>query len=264
MKILFCHIIDSNNVGDLASCPRNYLNFEPGVETFTFNIFEETCPPVVDAVIFGGGGMLHPNIDVRIYELRKWMLQRNPNCKFIIWGIGTNYHDIKHGHWWEWMNEFDLVGVRDYGSPYMWVPCASCLHPELKPKEEAPWHHVVCYEQHSIGLGMGCPTLTNRVTYESFGEVAKFLKTATIVLTNSFHGAYWALLVGSKAVIVNAFSNRFYCGLPKNMVTHYEYKLGAQFTTKPVDPEYRNLCINANLTMIARVNRLLGMCMTIK
>jgi hypothetical protein len=43
-----------------------------------------------------------------------------------------------------------------------------------------------------------------------FEEVIAFLGSGSIILTNSYHGAYWGTLLGRKVVIIRPFSSRFF------------------------------------------------------
>lgn len=270
MRILFCHIVDPDNIGDLASCPRNYLDFRSDIEVDTFNIFDEQTPPVADVMIFGGGGMLHQNIDAKMHDLRIWMLTRNPKCKFIIWGIGSNYHFQKYGYWPEWLKLFDLVGLRDV----MWdcasgwhVPCCSCRHPLFSQPHGKAEHELVGYWQaHLPAPKCNFPYLTNYGPIDRMPEILSHLASGETVITNSFHGAYWACLLQRKAVIHNPFSSRFHQGL-KSVSTRSiglssgpnideSIKMASSLTQCPAS--YAWTCSNHNKLFLGHILNLIG------
>ena len=69
---------------------------------------------------------------------------------------------------------------------------------------------IVIYEHEHIPLRYSDlnnkPKMINN--NHDFEEVVKFLGTANYVITNSYHGMYWALLLKRKVVAV-PFSNKF-------------------------------------------------------
>ncbi len=42
-----------------------------------------------------------------------------------------------------------------------------------------------------------------------FESVIQFLASAEIVVTNTYHGAYWATLLNRKVIVIAPFSNKF-------------------------------------------------------
>jgi len=45
---------------------------------------------------------------------------------------------------------------------------------------------------------------------KDLSDVVPFLGSSEVVLTNTYHGVYWATLLGKKVIIVNPFSSKFY------------------------------------------------------
>ena len=107
-----------------------------------------------------------------------------------------------------WVANCHLVGSRDYRSGYEWVPCASCMSPEFD-REEKPDHEVAVYmhswEKDNIPDKEGLPLMTNHAG--KLGDVVRFMLKAEYILTNTYHGMYWATLLGRK-VIVYPFASR--------------------------------------------------------
>ncbi|MBI4660082.1 MAG: hypothetical protein HY735_14675, partial [Verrucomicrobia bacterium] len=112
------------------------------------------------------------------------------------------------------LDGFDLIGVRDQGTPFPYVPCVSCCHPAFDQIKSAPRYEAVIYEQRLGAVTLNgapkWPVLNNRKRPNEFHAVLDFLASGETVITNSYHGAYWALLLGRKVVIYKAFSTRFH------------------------------------------------------
>jgi len=133
-----------------------------------------------------------------------------------LWGIGHNFgkkHIAKTKgdvYYPSWINNATLVGIRDWieGFHQYYLPCVSCMHSafdkEYKSKRE------VVYFTHAFKSKFTnpdtLPYIKNNVM--DFDKVIEFLGSANTVVTDSYHGAYWAQLLG-KNVQVASWSVKF-------------------------------------------------------
>jgi hypothetical protein len=133
-----------------------------------------------------------------------------------IWGAGHNgsgetvFEKIK---WPKALSKYKLVGLRDYhnSSRFQWVPCASCMHPAFDRKYTVK-NDVIWFEhkkQMIKDFGQDpIPRFVN--TGNNIDQTIELLGSANIILTNSYHGAYWGVLLGKKVIIVGgAWSSKF-------------------------------------------------------
>lgn len=197
--IAFAHYNNTPNIGDLMCAPYHYFSF---AEKRVYDVSEKIEP--CEAVIFGGGAIepllrsdgIHRRVDARTK---------------IAWGIGTSRRGrTEHG---PLVDDLDLVGVREYGreknaSRAFYVPCVSCMSKEFdKHREEK---HAIAFYTHGhfpIEVPAGVPHLNNRA--QTLEEAIGFIGAAETIVTNSFHGTYWSLLLGKKVVCL-PFSSKFY------------------------------------------------------
>ena len=125
----------------------------------------------------------------------------------ILWGAGHNSRDkdtepytIEYP---SYLNQFHLVGVRDWDTDYRWVPCASCMHSafdkEYEIKNEIVWfeHKKKMYDGKFLDT-IPAPRMLN--TGQNMDQIIEFLASGETVVTNSYHGVYWATLLGRKVV----------------------------------------------------------------
>jgi hypothetical protein len=134
----------------------------------------------------------------------------------IIWGAGHNgdYHKKLKStlEYPSWLRNFDLVGVRDYAQEYEWVPCASCMHPALR-KNYAIKNDVIWFEHKkqlikSTEFGKdSIPRFVN--SGDNIDQTIELLGSANIIITNSYHGAYWGTVLKKKVIVVEAWSSKF-------------------------------------------------------
>ncbi|MBD2577470.1 hypothetical protein [Oscillatoria sp. FACHB-1406] len=203
------HVIDPGNIGDSLSAPSAYFSF-PGYRVEAADIRAVQADQIDNKyIIVGGGGLLYSRFLDNFLKLR----EAGNVKKLIAWGIGQqNYSlstikDVRSFNYSEYLDGFDLMGIRDSDSPYSWVPCASCLHPSLDKKREIE-HELVIFSHKKFQLNMPrIPRLTNASS--SFDEVLDFLGSGETILTSSYHGAYWGTLLGRK-VLAFPFSSKFY------------------------------------------------------
>lgn len=190
------------------SSPMKYFEF-PGYATSIQDIrnFDDAVTPQT-TIILGGGGLLFDRFWHRIQRLR----DDSKSCKLVAWGIGqqlystANAAKVKAFDYHRYLQSFNLIGIRDYDLGYEWVPCASCMSPLFDQKQTVT-HDFVVFSHKKFQLKVdGFPRMTNNA--QSFEDVIAFLSSGDTVLTSSFHGAYWATLLGKK-VIAFPFSSKF-------------------------------------------------------
>ena len=196
--IVFSHIRNTPNEGDFASCPAQWFDFpEHRVQNYDEPIGS------AKAVIYGGGTMVN------------W-LQGRPlsSATSIGWGMGSS----RHGETEPWPDPhgFALVGTREWTAEReaagLWTPCASCMSPLF----DGTWsvkHEAVQFANASpsimerfSGVRGGLPWMHNECPMD---EIVAFLGSAETVVTNSYHGIFWATLLGRKVVAL-PYSSKFY------------------------------------------------------
>ena len=145
----------------------------------------------------------------------------------VVWGAGHNgaYEKKFKGilEYPSWLRNFDLIGIRDYGQEYDWVPCASCMHPALREKHKIKY--PVIWFEHKKQLLKSTEFGTDPIprfinSGDNVEETIRLLGSADTIITNSYHGAYWGTLMGRKVIVAEAWSSKF------NAMKHQPYFLG--------------------------------------
>lgn len=205
MKVVFKHIRASRNLGDSLCSPYDHLpDLRDRYDSSVHDLDDKT--PRADAVIFGGGKIMG--------SLAKKLTSSDLAARHrIAWGVSTVQtlrFSLKYRNSYRKMT---LVGSRDWGDTrFPFAPCASCMSPVFDGNYKEK-HDVVAYLHHwrapkmGIKVPEGIPTLDN--TAASFGEVINFIGSGSTVVSNSYHGVFWGLLLG-KRVLCIPFSNKFY------------------------------------------------------
>lgn len=235
--MIFAHFRNSWNFGDNNCCPADYFDYPGAIKCATDQI-----PPGDDPVILGGGGLLFCGQDSWIASLAK----KRP---VILWGVGLNYPACQvPENWADSLRDCKLVGLRDYGYVKQAVeegsrnivcaPCPSCYHPDFPAQRaSAPSLEAVVYSHVSKPILSRFPSMENAASDgHTLPEVIRFLASGSTVITNSFHGAYWGLLLGRRVIIYNPLdSNRYYSALPDLPITTDVACLNAMLTHLPAD-----------------------------
>ena len=131
----------------------------------------------------------------------------------VIWGAGHNSGGWKKkgtAEYPDWIADFDLVGIRDWGQMSKWVPCASCMS-ELFDKQYPIKNDIIIFE-HKKQLITDWPTKSIPRFVNSgnnFAQTIELLGSANTVITNSYHGVYWATLLGKKVICHAPWSSKF-------------------------------------------------------
>lgn len=188
----------------------------------------------------------------------------------VIWGAGSNRPQrgeprpvFEHDY-----SGFALVGCRDYGYEHLgfdWVPCPSCMHPAFDETYEVT--REVAYFGNVVRNGSVEELTINDMASEdkmgnakrSIEEVVAFLGSAELVVSSSYHGCYWATLLGKKVIAVgrngsSPRSSKFY-GF-KHVVPHAksrDWKTGLPQVT--AYPHALEECRDANRAFARKVKQ---------
>lgn len=229
MNFACLHFAASPNVGDRHSSPGLYLELGP--------VSDISQAPAADVTIYGGGSMA---------EAATKHLQGRAGLK-IAWGIGyTERHRLGRHRDPDYAG-FDLAGVRDYGAG-RWVPCASCLSP-LFDREYPITRPVVYYGHRLLSPMEGEAALNNDCL--DMAKVLAHLGSGETVVTSSYHGVYWATLLGRKVVAVPYGSKFFALKHQPTFVDRYEGQPGR------LHPEALDECRRANFEFGFAVHELI-------
>ena len=201
MSIVFLHNRDTHNVGDRWCCPFDWFDWPGHVAVRDLN----APGPPYDIGIYGGGkilGGLATSAGVT----------KRPGALHIAWGVGTLQTFPISIRYFRARALCELIGSRDYGDDrYTWSPCASCMAPQFDSPPAAKFDAVFYYhagKTHSqkIVIPNTVPKLPNNC--DSLEEALDFIASGKTVISNSYHGVYWGLLMGRKVICV-PFSRKF-------------------------------------------------------
>ncbi len=160
-----------------------------------------------DVAIIGGGGLINLCVD--------WSYNINRVSKIaketIIWSAGFNNHygtKTKIEIIWD---RIKLIGVRDYNyKNFRYVPCATCVIKKFDEKFEIKRKYGVVSHQNEAHPIPDEFKKYERISNDDIIEnIIEFIGSSEIVLTNSYHAAYWSILLGKKCIVFSAFSEKF-------------------------------------------------------
>jgi hypothetical protein len=162
--------------------------------------------------------VLHDKFRLNYHELVARTLEQLPTntAPKFIWGAGHNgsTDELERIKYSKFMGDYRYVGLRDYfpdGGRYDWAPCASCMHPALRT-DYAIKNDVIWFEhKKQMVKDFGDDSIPRFVnTGSNIEQTIELLGSANIILTNSYHGAYWGTLMGKRVVVVDSWSTKFH------------------------------------------------------
>lgn len=201
VMIIELHRKVKNNVGDYYCNPSRYFSFDDLVSDelvgFSDSVKEHS-------LIVGGGGLIHKKFSKEIQRL----IYENPRNS-ILWGIGHNFgkkHVSKQKgdvYYPSWIRDCSLVGIRDYIDKECYLPCVSCMHPAFDKTYETKNEFV--YYLHAFKTKFdktnNHPLMLN--DNMDIDKVIEFLGSGDTIVTDSYHGAYWAQLLNKNVQVVS-------------------------------------------------------------
>jgi len=200
-EILNLYHCIADNIGDRMSGPGQYLWPEVNRDLPLVPVRE-----AVGNVIIGGG-----QIFSQLSLILSSVYESNPDAKVVAWGVGLPPAGTRDKLVREVTQDFALFGTRNYDrrEQLTFVPCASCLSP-LLDHAAPPQHEIVFYLHRRKGAPVetpkDAPVLTNAM--RSAGDVIDFIASGDTVVTSSYHGVYWAQLLGRR-VICLPYNDKF-------------------------------------------------------
>jgi len=252
--VVSLHRLDTDNLGDRLSSPALYFDFLRDASRHDFLRVPSRALGHARVAVVGGGGLLDND-----FFRRGWLnlADRTP-ADLVAWGVGHNRHGSTTARYQDALGRFALVGLRDTGpdvpAEYDWVPCASCMHLEFDRPHDV-LVDVVCYShaQHPLAIE-GVPRMTN--TARDAAAAIRFLASADTVLTNTYHGMYWATLLGRK-VVVFPYSSKFHgFRYGASMATIDDWKSAVARASRY--PDALTECREANRRFAGKVQALLN------
>lgn len=213
-KLHFINRLDYNNVGDWNCSPLSYYYdyfkqfniIRHDIDFINYNEIERE-----DVVIFGGSGLF----DVT-ESFNKAINQVLNLCDTVIgWSCGFNTHN---GRWFQGsefpkidFSKFKLLGIRDYNHPsgIEYLPCPSSLAFDIFQGHSFKIKRKFGFIGHKDLLGDNFSFEDALTNNENINRIAEYILSSEAIVTNSYHCAYWTLLLGRKAIVLNKFSTKF-------------------------------------------------------
>jgi len=206
----FEKINSSGNTGDWICSPYNYfIDFFSQYTCIVHSIWAVLWQEIEenDIVIYGGGGLLDNS-----NELNNQFNSILRKCRnVIIWGAGT--HKYREDNIFQIPSadipiDFDRAafsGIRDFEHPYNqpFIPCVSCLHPAFDIEKSAINIErnigvIASALENSFIISNAPSTINNALP---IGAIVEYILSSNIILTSTYHGAYWSQLLGRKVIL---------------------------------------------------------------
>lgn len=249
---IYRHI--TTNTGDMYSSPCLYFDWLKNAEKI--DIYMEKVSEVITNVdkkvlILGGGGLI-TNKDFK--KSLDW-IGKSRFKKKIVWGAGHNTHDQNEFRNSDpFLEMFDLVGIRDFGTKYEWVPCASCMH-EAFNKIYPIKNEIVVYEHKNFPLMITSYPKRNNKSGD-LAETLSFLGSGKTVITNTYHGVYWTTLLQRKVILIEPFSTKFNSFKHSPAISNRK-NFKDYLNTAKIYPNALSECRKANMNFALKVKRML-------
>ena len=181
------------NLGDRICQPHHYFDL-PLTDCISWK--QRNLPDV--NYLSGGGGIDRSRL-IRLIQL-------HPQARIITWAHGWIYRQVQLLHPVPGVEHFSS---RDWGQGGAeWTPCPSCMN-EWLDKDYPIERDVGLYFNPDFPLPQVGMDIERRNNLGEEPEIFSWLGGCELVLTNSYHGAYWATLLGRKVIVVNPHSGKF-------------------------------------------------------
>jgi len=265
---MFIYRKDIKNCGDYWCSPQLYFEEYKAYDSFDILDIDENFK-FQNFIIIGGGGLGKKLFQEKIKIISK----SKENKKIICWGVGFNEIDflknnkliseialakiVNINHF----KDFDLQGIRDHGLPfdYHWVPCVSCLHPLFrKLKNNFSKKKIGIFYHHKMELKISGINPEDSISNYGVDLETKlnFLSNYEFIITNSYHGLYWAHLLNKKVLCFPVKSSLLNFPNKPKFINNIINKNSLDDCNNY--PDFLDECIEANLNFKNKVKMLIG------
>jgi len=211
VRIHFIRCLDIYNTGDMNCGPEQYFQeLLIGAECFFYSLKNIRYDLIGehDWVILGGGGLLDCS----------WQYQRTINRLLmrsdhvVGWSLGHNKHSPDSIYAWEAnipveYTRFLLFTTRDWNyQNNRYCPCVSCMMRGLEKTYEKK-RRIGVLSHHEVHINDFSEDICDNS--QPIEDVLEFIGSSEIIITNTFHGAYWSTLMNKRVILYQPFSNRF-------------------------------------------------------
>ena len=199
---------DKTNAGDWWSPPIRYFKFKNAKAIDILNCHQ--LPNDESIFIVGGGGLGRPFFQNHL----NWLKRQERRYRLISWGAGCDTVENRVGTTdavddpiGGYFNDFDDNGLRIFPESqiHRWVPCSSCMWKGFDSFRSAqPAEQFGLYEHKRVSISspelLGYPKITN--DGDSIEQKLAFMSRFETIITNSYHGVYWATLLNRKVICI--------------------------------------------------------------
>lgn len=206
----FINRVDEDNCGDRVVCPLlHYYDYFSQYRVMRHDMRFVDYDRITsgDVVIIGGGGMFN------YAEFTNRAINRvlDTGATVLAWSPGFNTHTEYCGTFKTEIDfeRFAFVTVRDFQNSYGlgYLPDVTCKLQGLEKQYGIKREFGIARHKDYPIKGLAFDTITNDQKLE---DILRFIGESEVVVSNSFHMIYWALLMGKRTICAQPFSTKFY------------------------------------------------------
>ncbi len=240
------------NIGDLVCNPFLYYD---DITDKRIDLLSDSVHhlPENSKIIIGGGGLFH-----NVFRSNIKRLVDKHDCA--TWAIGYNDDGFNTPlNKPDFIDGIKLLGNRDYNSGHEYVPCPSCKFANFS-KDYKIKREFSVYQHLDHNIDSPFDKITNDGNNSSFSKIVEFIGESNTVITNSYHGAYWSMLLNRNVILYRPFSNRFRSFKPKyDVINDIKSINQSNYSNECTnDKTYLNECIDLNDKFYLKIKKFIN------
>jgi len=240
-QIFHIHLEDQENLVELTN-PFSYFNHIEDAEYIKL----EGLKNRIKGGLHGGHIILSGNISLDA-EKTQIKLEEFTNYQYrsvTIWN--GRFDQVIHNpiEYYSVLDKVELISFRENFGSNTWVPCVSCMHEYFNDSPVKTSNSILAIYDKKKKIKKPPPiaTITDDL---KFKDLCNLIKQSEVIVTNSYYGAYWSMLLNKKVLVLDDIDPRIHL-LPIPYVKTSN-KFFTNIKTFSANKEFLSICRRRNI-----------------
>jgi hypothetical protein len=240
-RVYHLHHEDRENLYDITN-PFKYFSSNIGTEYILINNIKKKLDPTDHGSHIVISGNVTLDSEKILGKLEEWTSYEYKSLS--IWNGRLHNFIDNPTEYYTRLNDVKLLSFTENFSSNTWVPCVSCMNKIFDKTYEKKNNGLTAIldGKRKNKYNIKAPTVLDT---DNLKIICHLIGVSETIITNSFYGAYWAMLLNKKVLVTDDVDPRVhYIPLPYIRTSNRYF---SNIKTFSANPEFLNICRRRNI-----------------